>query len=190
MWLFQNQPKNAKLAAKFKSFFGDVRRAGYLFGSVQVWPELLEDLKGPSSKDSLVQWSLKLTADLSDFLYFFCDNLPLFADFGIVPMGKPMREYLYDDLGVKVWVLSSLCWVILGYLDYAKAKRSIRKAESSEERVVREEAARLEGLMLISNLCNLLIGIYFIFPDQPITSPMAGSFGVISALIGIWSKWK
>jgi hypothetical protein len=108
----------------------------------------------------------------------------LLADYGIVPMRRATNDWLYDDVGTKVWVMSSVCWVLLDVLELQRLQR--RKPQD-------EEAQRLlfaARLGMVSNLCNLLIGVYFLWPDRPLTSPMAGVLGMVSALIGLYGKWQ
>lgn len=153
---------------------GDTRRVGYLLGSLSVWPSLKEDLTVLKPHD--VTWLLRTLADSCDFVYFICDNVGLLADFGILPLKRATNDFIYDGIGTRVWVVSSVAWTLLDLLE-------LRSKESDKQQ--RSELYK----SLVSNLCNLLIGCYFLWPDRPITSPMAGVLGMSAAVIGLHSKW-
>lgn len=130
---------------------------------------------------------IKTIADSCDFVYYLCDNLPLFADYGLIPMRRATSEYLYDELGTQIWVMSSACWTALGVWDVQEMQASVRadpKNESLKQELLETQAATA------ANALNLLIGIYFLAPNKPITNEMAGVFGVVAALLSIWTKWK
>lgn len=73
-------------------------------------PELADDLAAPV-RDT--RWLVKTIADVADFVYFLCDNLPFLADFGMFPMAKATRELLYDEYGTRLWFVSTTCWLYL-----------------------------------------------------------------------------
>ena len=101
-------------------------------------------------------------------------------------MRRATNDWLYDDVGTKMWVVSSVCWVLLDVLELQRLQRRQKQPRDAETQKQLFETR----LGLISNLCNLLIGVYFLWPDRPLTSPMAGVLGMTSALIGLYSKWR
>ncbi len=123
---------------------------------------------------------------LCRFVVFHCLSVvrSLLADFGIVPIKRSTNEWLYDDVGTKFWVVSCMSWVLLDILELQRAQARKGKDAPTAEKLFELRAG------LVSNLCNLLIGLYFLFPDRPITSPMAGVLGMISALIGLHARWR
>ena len=175
----QTTGKSHANAAAFKSLMGDFRRVGYLFGSLNVLPDLLRNLA--EIRPFNLTWVLTTTANTADFVYFICDNLSLLANYGIVSMRKSTNEYLYDDLGTRVWVLSSVCWLWLSVLEYMKA--------AAKKETKRQELFELR-LAMLNNACNLFIGWYYLFPDRPFSSNMAALMGVVSAVIGLRANWK
>jgi hypothetical protein len=158
---------------------GDTRRVGYLLGSLSVWPDLQKDLSVMKPLNS--DWLLRTTADVCDFVYFICDNVSLLADYGVLPIKRAMNDFIYDEIGTKVWVASSVCWLLMDVRELQRLQKS-GNVEKQKKHDLQKS--------LVSNLCNLLIGWYFLFPDKPITSPMAGALGMLAATIGLHTMWN
>ncbi len=165
----------------FKTLMGDFRRVGYLLGSLSVLPGLEQNFA--VTKPSNPKWLLETTANLCDFVYFICDNVSLLADYGILPLKRATNDFIYDEIGTKVWVASSVCWLLLDVMEVQHLLRIAKRDASQEKDLINLYKS------LASNACNLLIGWYFLFPDKPVTSPMAGGLGMIAALISLHSMW-
>lgn len=163
---------------------GNVRRVGYLFGSLEVWPSLVEDFSQPHPWQP--RWLLRTAGDLADFSYFFCDNGPFLADFGLLPLSKHTRDVLYDYWGSRFWFVSALCAAILEVMDL-KALLEDKTTDSK----YKEHQMHLSEARLVTSATNLAIAYYFLFPDsQVITSKGVGVMGVVGALASMWVKMQ
>jgi hypothetical protein len=65
---------------------GDARRVGYMWGMLEMLPDLQHAASEAAPASPL--WWIRATGDCADFLYFVCDTLPLLASFGMLPMRK------------------------------------------------------------------------------------------------------
>jgi hypothetical protein len=182
MWYYSG--KQAEKAAAFGSLMGSARRVGYLFGSLQSLPGMVNDF---ATFKPEVRSILKTTADVCDFTYCICDNVPLFADYGMLPMKNKTKALLYENLGSKTWFVSSICWTMLDILELQRVmqvqKTKKDKASALELKLV------LAGL--INDLGNLLIALFFLYPNNGvINSPIAGGLGVLGAVMGLWARMQ
>lgn len=179
LWYYAGNKERLAHWQNIKSFAGQVRRVGYMFGSLEMVPDLVEDLSAPVPSDS--SWLLKTSADVADFLYFFCDNIPFLHDFGLVTsVSKDTCDLLYDVWGTRFWFVSCSAHVLL-------ARRALASAQARHASADDISRARLR---LVAALCNWCIGWFFLFPNRPFNSPSAGAMGALNALIGLWLKWE
>lgn len=181
VWYYAGRPR-AKQAAALKTLMGDVRRFGYLFGSLQVYPSLAKDIA--VTKPLSLSWILQTTADLCDFGYFLCDNGTFLADFGIIPMRQRTNNMLYNELGPRLWFLSTVCWTVLEI----QGLRQLQ-ADRKMDRKTKEYRLKQSELSLVNTGGNLLIAYFFLWPENRfITSPVAGALGVVGALAGLYAR--
>ncbi len=87
---------------------------------------------------------------------------------------------------------ATLLFVLLSTFaaDVGALRRKPKTDETAAEAGARRAAMSDARLRLVAALCNWLIGYFFIFPNRPINSPMAGAFGVLNACIGIYLRMK
>lgn len=142
----------------------------FLFGGLQVLPGALQGLL---KKDHDVFSLIGTFASMCDFVYFYCDNSTFLAEYGLLAMTEDRKSRLYG-IAVKMWVISSLISVVQTLKDMSDLKK---------EKEVDEPMVSHKKRSLVETCLNIMLGLYFIFPNNGIIS--ADSVGIIGFLAGL-----
>lgn len=95
VWRLQRSGR-AKAADRMNAFrlaIGNSRRVGYFFSFLGSVPGLMRAF-GPDAEKDPFWWTVQLSVDVADFFYYFFDNLPFLADYGLVRMDPKLKDWM------------------------------------------------------------------------------------------------
>eukprot|EP01091_Cochliopodium_minus_P010990 TRINITY_DN3038_c0_g1_i1.p1 TRINITY_DN3038_c0_g1~~TRINITY_DN3038_c0_g1_i1.p1 ORF type:complete len:172 (+),score=21.02 TRINITY_DN3038_c0_g1_i1:544-1059(+) len=170
---------------------GSARRVGRFFMSLNIVPGLIDHFSKENIKrENKVMWIALLCAHISDFFYYFVDNIPFLVDYNILPLNKKFSDWSYNFVGSWSWMVSVLVWIAY---EIRELNREIsKKSGDHKQELQRREKIKETIITLISYFADLKLAIYFCFPNwkNNWSSKSIGYFGMINGLIGIYKRWK
>ena len=177
----------------FRQSMGSARRVGRFFMSINLIPSIKEHLADRKMiKEDKLMWVMLLSAHVSDFFYYFFDNIPFLVDYGLFPLNKQFSDWCYDFVGSWSWMISVVVWIIHDLRELKKILNTPTRNLNQKESLERRENIKECILTLVSYFADLQLAIYFCFPNwkNNWSSKWVGVFGVINAVIGIYKRYK